>query len=136
MKRLLPVGALAVAAGLVAMSASAQRASGDDRAPSASAPAQPRPEAERSPSAPSSGQLGPESGERGSVRPGISEAQRCATYFKSLDKNKDGVLTRNELNRFETVVKDVDANRDGKISASEYHAACTTGILRDKDIKS
>ena len=136
MKRWLIVSALALATGLAALPASAQLRSGDDRAPTSPSSAQSKPEGERSPGAPRSGQLRAGDDNRGSVRRPESEAQRCASYFKSLDKNTDGVLTRNELNRFETVVKDVDTNRDGKISASEYQAACTTGTLRDKDIKS
>jgi hypothetical protein len=136
MKRLLLVSVLALTAGSLALPAWAQLGPADDRAPSAPPSTQTETEGERPPGAPSSGQPRPEDDERGAVRPPVAETQLCASYFRSLDKNADGVLTRNELNRFETVVGAVDTSRDGKISASEYQTACTRGILRDKDIKS
>jgi hypothetical protein len=152
MKRLSAAIALALAAGLAALPASAQTRPDGDRVPGAPPSAQPGPDGDRIPGAPPSTEprterqrppgvppsreLRPDEDERRSERPPASEAGRCASNFRTLDKDLDGVLTARELDRFETVVKDVDTNRDGKISSAEYQSACASGILRDKDIKS
>jgi hypothetical protein len=148
MRRLCVATALGLAAGVAALPASAQRETlregpptteprpDGDRSPSAPPSTQPGPERERTPGIPPSRELRPDADERRSERPLASESQRCASYFRSLDKDRDGTLTARELDRFETVVNDVDSNRDGKISSAEYHSACVSGILRDKDIKS
>jgi hypothetical protein len=135
MKRVLRVTALTLATGLAALPAPAQLRPDADRSPGAPPSTQPRPEGERFPGAPPSRELRPgDDGRRTERLP--AEAGRCASNFRSLDKDTDGMLTARELDRFETVVNDVDTNRDGKISSAEYQSACASGILRDKDIKS
>jgi hypothetical protein len=133
MKRLLPATALALAVGLAALPASAQLKQPDGERPPVAPPStQPRPQFERPPAAP---QRNPERRTEEDI-PTAAETRRCVSNFGSHDKNSDGALSAKELDKFEPVLKRVDTNNDGKISSAEYQSACTTGTLRDRDIKS
>jgi hypothetical protein len=80
-------------------------------------------------------QLEPESRPDDGI-PRAAETQRCVTKFGSLDNNSDGALTAQELDKLAAAVTRVDINNDAKITAAEYQSGCTSGILREKDIKS
>jgi hypothetical protein len=81
-------------------------------------------------------QLDPESRPDDDGIPGAAETQRCVTKFGGLDKDSDGALTTHELEKLEAAVARVDINNDAKVTAAEFQSGCTTGILREKDIKS
>jgi Ca2+-binding EF-hand superfamily protein len=64
-----------------------------------------------------------------------ADAQHCVAKFKILDKNSDGMLSSEELERVKRIVRDidrvikhVDKNRDGRISSTEFESACTKGL--------
>jgi hypothetical protein len=81
-------------------------------------------------------QLAPESRPDDDGIPGAAETQRCVSKFGGLDRDSDGALTTHELEKLEAAVARVDVNNDAKVTAAEFQSGCTTGILREKDIKS
>jgi hypothetical protein len=71
-------------------------------------------QSEKAPSGPSAGATAPQSGDE---------------KFKSLDKNKDGYISRDEAKDtpYERVFSQLDKDSDGKLSPSEHAAAPAAG---------
>lgn len=55
----------------------------------------------------------------------------CPAMWRSVDADKDGQLTHQELDKLKAVLEHVDVNRDRRVSQAEFSSACAKGLLAD-----